>query len=792
MVKHYLTVAWRTFSRSKAYSLINLFGLTLGISCSSLIFLFVYDELTFDHHHQQIENIYRLNGGWRSMHDNTSQMYTTVGYNEGEILKRDFPEVDEVVRIRRAWDARIEKPQSDEYFTEFVLLTEPNIFNVFDIPFISGDPKTCLADHNSILITEKSAMKYFGSTDVLGKTLRWLGQDTTELKVTGVIKDYPRNTHLKFDFLVALKPPTNIREQWFEYGYYTFFTLQPNIGIEKVESRIQHFTKNDVQDVEKEIGFIAEQSIIPFADIHLHSDLQGELEANFKASYVYTFLIVGIFIMVMACINFMNLSTARSMTRAKEIGVRKVIGAIKFQLIRQFLGEAFVMTFVSAAISLVIVYLALPFVNDFTGKELSFINQSHYWYMLGAAVVIITLLAGFYPAFLLSAFRPIDTLKGSFKTSNQGIFLRKTLVIFQFTISIALIAGLLIIWSHISFMQNKELGFTKDQIMTVNGATPVMREQLLAVAGIESVSFSNRVPGYSLGGRTLIKGWNKSDPQVVIGQVVVDYDFIDLYELELKAGRGFSREIPSDENEAFLVNEAGMNLLGFNNAEDAIGQELWLDGDWGGKKGRIVGVIKDFHFRGVNATIEPFSMFLHPSATRFLSIKISSDKLQQVIAQVEEIFKKNVEGRAFQYSFIDQEFGKQYQAEEKFMTVFTVFSSLAIAIACLGLYGLASFMAEQRKKEVGVRKVLGASVANILSLLSGDFIKLVCIAFVVAVPLSYYGMEKWLDTFPYKEEINLLIFLFTGIAMLIMTMLVISYRAISAARMNPVKTLRSE
>ena len=791
MINHYLTVALRTFSRSKGYSFINLFGLTLGVACSILIFLFVYDELTYDHNHSKIESIYRLNGGWRSVNDGTSQMYASVGFNEGEVLKRDFTEIDKVVRFRRFWDARIQKEEAEDFFLEYVYATEPLIFQVFDLPFLHGDPTTSLNDNNSIVITEKTALKYFGKTDVLGQNLRWLANDTVDFKVTGVMQNLPENTHLKFDFLTRLKEPTNLRDQWFEYGYFTFFTLHPNVDPSAIQSRIRYFTKKDVQDVEKEIGFVAEHEIIALKDIHLHGSVVGELETNSKAAYVYTFFIVGIFILGMACINFMNLATARSMMRAKEIGVRKVIGAVKVQLIRQFLGEAFLMTLMATMLALTLVYALLPLLNDFTGKHLTFLDQSQFWLMLAVVIVLVTFLAGFYPAFYLSAFKPVETLKGAFKRSDRGIILRKGLVVVQFTISIALIAGMLIIWNHISFMRNKDLGFSKDQVLVVNGAKPVMKEQLLSTAGIERVSFSNRVPGNSVGGRTIIKGWDKTDPQVVLGQLAVDHEFIDLYDLKILAGRAFDRKFPSDETEAFLINESAMRLLGYNKPEEVIGQKLWLE-DWGGRKGTVIGVLKDFHFIGVNEAIEPFSMFLHPNATRFMSVKVSSDNLQEVIQKVETIFTANVPDRPFQYSFLDQEFDKQYKAEERFMTVFSVFAALAIVIACLGLYGLANFLTEQRTKEVGVRKVLGASVSNILGLLTKDFLILVGVAFALSVPISYLGMEQWLNAFPYRENISPVLFVITGLSVFVITIVVISYQAIATATSNPVRSLRSE
>ncbi|HYG04444.1 MAG TPA: ABC transporter permease [Chryseosolibacter sp.] len=789
MLSHYFTVVLRVFRKSKVYSIINIFGLTLGITCSSIIFLFVYDELTYDNNHSRVNDIYRLHGGWRSVNDNTSQMYASIGYNEGEVLKRDFPQVDEVVRFRRTWETRIEKPGTDEQFLEFIYQAEPHIFNIFSLDLIAGSEQTALADEKSLVVTERTALKYFNTTDVLGKSLRWLGHDTVDFKITGVMRDHPDNTHLKIDLLTRMKLPDDLRAEWFEYRFYTYFTLHNNADLAAVETKIKHFTKKDVEDVEKEIGFVAEHAIMPMNKIHLYSDLPAELETNAKASYVYIFLVVGIFTIVMACINFMNLATARSMMRAKEIGIRKVVGALRKQLVRQFLGEALLMTLLAATFSFVVIYTVLPYVNDFVGKRLT-VYQPEFWTILVALVLLVTMLAGFYPAFFLSSFRPIDTLKGPFKFSNSGAVLRKGLVVFQFTVSIALVAGMLIIWNHIQFMRDKDLGFTNKEVLLVTNANPSIKEQVSSFAGVQATTISNRVPGNSVGGRTIIKGWNKSDPQVVIGQLAVDYDYVDLYELEIIAGRNFNKDIPTDEKEAFIVNEAGMRLLGFQNPEEAIGQQLWLE-DWGDRKGVVVGVLKDFHFIGVNASIEPFAMFVHSGPNRSLSVKMSGNP-QPVIQQIEALYKEQFPGRPFQYSFLDEQFDSQYKGEERFMTIFSLFATLAVVIASLGLYGLATFITEQRTKEVCVRKILGASLNNILSLLTQDFVRLILVAYLIAIPIAYYGMSRWLSAFPYHEEISPLLLIVTGLSVLVLTMLVISYRAIRVALTNPSKTLRLE
>jgi putative ABC transport system permease protein len=791
MITHYFTIALRALSKSKSYSLLNVLGLTLGITCTLTIFLYVHDELTYDHNHANIDEIYRLNSGWRSTTDGSSNMYPTAGYVVGEVLQKDFPEIDQLLRIRRLWDMRIEKPGTDEYLLEYVYLADSNIFKVFTLPFIAGNPENALADHNSIVITRKTALKYFNRLDVLGETLRWRAQDTVDLKITGVMEDYPDNTHLKIDLLTKLDPPVDMRAEWFEYRYLTYFTLKPNADIKGMEAKIKSFTKGYADDIEKEIGFTQEHEIIPFAKIHLYSKLPGEMETSSNATYVYIFLVVGVFILVMACINFMNLSTARSMKRAKEIGIRKVVGAVKSQLIRQFLGEAFLMTVIAAILSVGAVHLLLPMVNEYSGKHLNIFYSQEFWIMTATVVILVTLMAGGYPSFFLSAFKPAETLKGTFRTSERGSFLRKGLVIFQFCISIGLIAGTLIIWEHLQFLREKELGFNKERVLTLTGASKEMKNQLMTISGITHTSFSNRVPGLSVGGRTIINGWDKTDQQVVLGQLAVDHDFIDLYDLQLLEGRNFSRDSPSDLKEAFIVNEAALRPLGIKNAREAIGHELWLE-DWGGRKGRIIGVLKDFHFIGVNENIEPFTMFLHDGASRHLSVKISSADLQGVIRQIESVFQASVPGRAFEYSFVEDAFDKQYQSEDRFMTIFSFFAVIAIIIGCLGLYGLAMFMAEQRTKEVGVRKVMGASAQSILLLLTSDFLKLIALSFVLAIPIAYWGMEKWLSTFPYREKIHPILFVTTGVTVLFISMLTVGYQALKAASSNPVKTLRMD
>jgi putative ABC transport system permease protein len=734
-----------------------------------------------------------LNTGWLSHHDGSTSTYATAGYTPGELLRTDFPEVQEVTRLRTLYEMRFQQPGHDEFIVENVYATDTSVFNLFTFHFIEGNAKTALPDRNSIVLSRKAAMKYFNRTDVLNEIMRWYGPDTVDFKVTGVVEDYPDNTHLRFDLMVKLAPPAEPSQEWFEFPYMTFFTVHPQTNIASLEDKFRKHSKQHVSSIENEIGFEHLISFTRFDQIRLHSHMVGE--NNPQASQIYLFLSIGLFVLMMACINFINLSTARSVRRSKEIGIRKVTGAVKSQLIRQFIGEAFVLTMLSVVLAVTIVYLLLPVLNSFAGKNLQVLSNVFFWELIALIVVTVTLLAGAYPAFVLASFRPAETLKNNLRGTGSGSFLRKSLVVFQFGISVSLIAGTLIAMSHLRYLRSKSLGFDKEHVVVVVGANKNTREQLLNIPGVTKTSLSNRVPGGRVGGRTIINGWDKSDPLIVLGQLVVDYDYIDLYGLEVVAGRAFSRDIPSDETEAFMINEDAAMKLGYESPEAAIGGKLWLDGDWGGKKGTIIGVLKDFHFNAANAPIEPFSMFMNPGATRFLSIKLdkaATANLPDMISRIEETYRATVPNRPFNYSFLDEDFDRLYRAEDRFMTIFSIFASVGILIGCLGLYGLAAFMAEQRTKEVGIRKVLGATGGTILVLLTYDFMKLVWISFVIALPVAYFGMNKWLESYPYREEINPLIFVLTGIAVIGIAAISVGYQAMRASQTNPVQSLRAQ
>jgi putative ABC transport system permease protein len=797
MIRHYLLIAFRSFNKNKAYSLLNTFGLALGVTCALIIFLYVHDELTYDRHHENGENIYRLNAAYHLPNNGGFEQYAAAGPMVGEVVAKDFPEVEQVVRLRRMPDVVVAKPDTDERSYELFFAADSNVFKVFTLPFVLGNPEQALLDINTVVLTQSMARKYFNREDVVGERLR-LPEDSIDLKITGVMQDYPVNTHLKFDFVISLETYRTARhvfmQNWWNYSFQTYLQLVPQAHVAGLEEKVKFISRQYIKDQEDGSGYRQEYSLTHFPKIHLYSNLRTEIEPNAKASYVYIFLVIGIFVLVIACINFMNLATARSAMRAKEIGLRKVAGALRPQLVGQFLGEAFMMTLLAVTVAVIALLLLLPGVNEFSGKNLTLFSGSFFWLALAGITLFVALLAGTYPAIFLSAFRPVETLKGNFRNSAKGNGLRKALVVFQFSISIFLIAGTLIVMNHLGYIRAIDLGFIKERIVFIpthlmpNAARDykIVKDEFLKISGVESATLSSRVPGKELGNNVVRLGWDEGAAWSDMRFLAVDPDFVETYHLELVEGRSFNEDFPSDENEAFLVNEAGVRRLGFASAKEAIGQKL----KWQDRNGYVVGVLKDFHFMSANVAIEPFLMVMNkPWSVGYLSVKLSSENLIDKIGQMKEVFQKILPGRIFEYTFLDADFDKQYKSEDGFMTLVSFFAVIAILIACLGLYGLALFMAELRYKEVGIRKVLGASENSLLVLLTSDFLKLVAIAFVVASPVAYWALDQWLNTFPYREKINPLVMGAAGLSALIIALLTVSYQAVKASRVNPVKSI---
>lgn len=801
MLRNYFKIAIRSFQKHKAYAILNVLGLTIGITSALMIFLFVYDELTYDLNHLKYPQIYRLNAVYHLPNNGGLEQYATPGPVVGEMLAKDFPEIVQAVRIRRLADKVIEMPVTHDPVYQTIFAADSNIFKLFTFQFLAGDPDKALLDPQSLVITRKMAMKYFNRVDVVGENL-FFPEDTLNFKIAGVVEDYPANTHLKFDLITSFEtlPALGFRlDSWWNYSFYTYLELPPNAEVNALLEKIKYISRKYIADQEDGSGYKQEYGLINLKDIHLYSNLRNEMEPNSRAAYAYIFLLVGMFIVVIACINFMNLATARSAMRAKEVGVRKVSGAFRSQLVAQFLSESVIMVIIATSLSIGLVILLLPQLNSFTGKSLTLFlfKNPVLWAMLCSMVILVGIMAGSYPSFFLSAIKPSETLKGNFKTSTRGTLLRKTLVVFQFTISIVLISGTIIVYRHLTFLRSINLGFEKEQTVIIPTRSvahadrdyKVLKDELDRSAGIMATSLSYRIPGKEMGNNVVRLGWDEKAAWSDMRFLTVDYDFMRLYNLEMVAGRSFDKNFPADENEAFILNEAGMRRLGWNNPQEAIGQKL----RWQNRNGYVIGVVKDFYYMSANVAVEPFIIVMNTDwSVGYLSIKLETGDPEGALRTIRSKFSEVLPNKIFEYYFLDDEFDQQYKAEDRFMSVFTFFASIAIFIACLGLYGLAMFTAEQKFKEIGIRKVLGASSVSLVFLQVKQFIQLVLIAFLVSVPLAYLAMDKWLQGFPLRENIHPSIFIISGLVSLIISWLTVSYQSIKAARINPVESIMHE
>lgn len=805
MLRNYLIIAWRNLLKKKAYSFINIFGLGLGMACCFLIFMFVQDELSYDTYHEKGDRIYRVTHGSLPSEDQpenagANPFWVWNNAPVGPALQSYFPEVDKIVQFSGSSDILLTDGENS-YQEEGVFFMDSTAFDVFSWKVVKGDPKNALTAPYSMVITESTAKRYFGNDDPIGKTMK--GSESPgrsnagDYTITAVIEDIPANSHFKFNMLLSLSTFRFSRPQVFDYwGYadfYTYFLVNENFDLAAFEQKIPDFLAARQDDPLYTIR------VEPLKDFYLRTDADRQPGETGSLSNIYVFSVIGIFILLIAMINFMNLSTARSMERAKEVGIRKSVGAGRKHLVFQFLGESIIIVFLAMIASVIFVTLAMPLMNSITGKELEltrFMSWKTILTLLGVLFVV-GILAGSYPAFVLSGFRPVQILKGISVANNSGVSLRKGLVIFQFSLSIILIAGTIIVYNQMNHLLDKDMGFDKEQMLVldynydqiVNSRSSALKSELESNSAIISAAFSRSVPGgYFPNAGTEIEnpdGEMKTDGQAIFQ---VGIDFIDHFDMEVVAGRSYSRDFPSDSTSALIVNEAAARQYGYANPADIVGKKF----DQWGRKGEVIGVVKDFNFISLHRTIEPLTLPFEAFASRFLSLKVKSDNLQKTIAEVEEVWQRIAPHRPFLYSFLDEDFNKQYQADFKFRQIFTTFSVLAILIASLGLFGLATYTAEIRTKEIGIRKVLGAEVSGIVTLLSKDFIKLVLMAIVLATPVTWYAMNKWLEGFAYKVEISWWVYLLAGMVAVIVALATISSQALRAAMLNPVRSLKSE
>ncbi len=813
MIKNYFKVAFRNLWKSKGYSAINIFGLAIGLATCLLITLYVTNELSYDRYTKNADRIYRISsdirfGGGDLHMAQTSDMM-------GQLLKKDYPQVEEYTRLfANDGDKLIKK--GNEFISEpHVVNADSTFFNVFTLPAIEGDTKTALNEPNTVVITESTARKYFGAVNVMGKTVEVKnGETTVPYKVTAIIKDIPHNSHFNFDFLFSMK---NVDYQWGQltsHNFHTYLLLKPGTDYKAFEKNfdqyiekyvipyVQQFIKISSIDELKKSGNKLEYSLMPLTDIHLHSDFSYEITPSGNVQYVYIFSAVALFILILACINFMNLSTARSAKRAKEVGIRKVLGTERKTLIAQFLVESTITAFISLIIAIAIAYFVLPLFNDVAAKSLSVTDlmSKQILPFLILLPFVVGLLAGIYPALFLSKFKPIVVLKGNANTGFKKSNLRNVLVIFQFATSIMLIIGTIIVYSQLQYIQTKQLGFNKDQVLIIDGAyalnknVQAFKNEVLAMQGVSSGTISSYLPvtNSSRSDNTYSKEAVMDTKNGIDMQTWrVDYDYIKTMGMEIVQGRNFSKDYGADSN-AILITQTTAKMLGYT---DPVGKMIYapsnVDGDNALYPKQVIGVIKDFHFESLRQKLGPLCMRLG-SSNGLASFKVSSANAKNLVAQIGSKWKTLAPGMPFSYRFMSDSFDDMYRSEQRAGTVAMVFAILAILIGCLGLFGLVTYMAEQRNKEIGIRKVLGASVSNVVTLLSKDFLLLVIIASVLAFPVAWWAMNKWLQDFEYRVNISVWVFLIAGMAALLIALITVSFQAIKAAIANPVKSLRTE
>ncbi|MCF0061028.1 ABC transporter permease [Dyadobacter chenwenxiniae] len=793
MFRNYFKIAIRNLWKHKVFSFINIMGLTVGMSACFLIFLYVNFELSYDAFNTKADRIYRLVTDIKTPSETINAGITSWAFAPS--IKSDFPEVEAFTRV--SGGSFLVRKGDIKFQEEKTVFADSTLFQVFDFKLIKGDPKTALKDQLSIVFTEKAAKKYFGDADPVGQTLLLSGEGLPA-KVTGVMKDIPENSQIKGDMFVSMTTMTQrfnkgLDDQWGNFGATTYLLLAPGTAKAALENKFPAFLERRAGKTMKESQMYYKLFLEPLRDVYLKST--RDVAESGSMNNVYVFSVVAIFILLIACINFVNLTTARSVERAKEVGIRKVVGAPKMLVARQFISESILLCLIAFVFAVVLSTALIPLFNNLSGKVISTGILDNLPFVAGMflAAILIGILAGIYPALVLSSFEPVVVLKGRFTTSVKGILLRKSLVTIQFAISIALIIATIVVYIQMDFMRNRDLGFSKDQMMIVNSQgdpkKDAFKQSLADITGVKSTAASSSVPGSGNPGAYSEIENKSGDLQIAnLDLYFVDFDYIPQFGLKMAAGRPFSRDFGTDTTQAMVMNEAAVKLFGYSSPEEAIGRRFK---QWG-REGKIVGVVKDFHFRSLQERIKPLTMRIEPGGSELVSIKIDGGNIKEAVAAVEQKWKTIMPNRPFSYYFMDEFFDRQYRSEERFEKLFFNFAILAIFISCLGLLGLASYSTMQRTKEIGVRKVMGASTGSIVGLLSKDFLKLVLIAFVIASPIAYYGMYRWLENFAYKTDIYWWIFAIAAFLSAAIAFATVSFQSIRAALMNPVKSLRSE
>ncbi len=814
MLRSFLQVAIRNFAKRKGYSLLNLLGLTIGITCCLLVFKYVAFERSYDNFHPSADQIFRVQEtDYQS--GRFEAKWATTSPAVGPTLQKEMPEVEKSCRLYNVGTQLVNPLNNTRFIEEKSYAADSSVLTMFSLPLIKGNPATALNGIYKVILSEATAFKYFGNDDPIGKTLVYESNGHRQpLEVTGVFKSLPPNSHLILDVLISYptlkyysgaydKTQDYTQTAWSWNDFYTYIRLKPSTDPKAFETKLQEFENRHYNSLpeHKANNDYNTLQLFPLTDIHLYSHYGEEAEANGDGSSVNFIFMIAFFIAGIAWINYINLATARSLERAREVGVRKVLGALRTDLIRQFLVESILLNSLALILAVIATWLVNPLFNRLTGRAIETMPVT-YVQIFAALFITGTFLSGVYPAFVLSRYHPVAVLKGLFKNTAGGQFLRKTLIIGQFTASILLIAGTIIVYNQVHFMRSRDLGVNINQTLVVNGVNsmkdstyntvfPAFRQDILHLKDVQGITGSSDVPGTEI---TWSTDWQRlrSNPKknYTLRHLGVDYDYFNNYGLKLIAGRQFSKDFATDKK-GVILNESAIRELGYAKPEDAIGEPLH-----GGQSSidtvHVIGVAADFHQEGLAKAIVPLAILLRLPTPNFYSIRINSENTHKTVEAIKTAWQRNFPGDPFRYFFLDEHFNKQYAENERFGTVFGLFATLAIIIACLGLLGLSAYNVLQRTKEIGIRKVLGASVRNLLFVLSRDFLLLVAIAFLIAVPITWWAMNSWLQEFAYRIHIGWTTYAIAGILAFGIALITVGLQAFKATLANPVKSLRTE
>lgn len=808
MVSNYFKIVLRNTKKHPLYVLINIFGLAIGMAVSILILLFVQHELSYDRYHDKADRIVRVSRAWYNQDGEVSLHLGHAAPPFGPLIKSDFG--DDVENVVRFFNFNpLIKYKQEAFVEERFFFADPEVFDVFSWQLLEGNAKDLGEFSDAIFLTESMAKKYFGNENPIGKflELELVGQKSP-FQVRGLMADTPDNSHFQVDFLASMRPVNDFyggEEQMMQnFGsnnFSTYLLLAKGVDIKEFEAKLPELIDRHMG--ENQAGVAASKGtrlqLWPITDIHLHSNLDSEIEPNGNIDYVYTYLAVALFILLIACINFMNLSTARSSLRSMEVGLRKVMGADRSGLVKQFMGESFIMALIALFFAVVLVYIFLPVFTDFTEKKLSLNLIQHPEYLIGllGLAILVGLISGSYPALFLSGFSPSRVLKGVFKAGAGHKQFRSVLVTGQFAISVMLIVAVLVVINQLDFMHSKDLGFKKEDLVVLPASQSITQNYLIVKdrlenhPGIQEISISSRVPSGRLldsqGASAEVNG-ELSQVNVRIADIHVAHNFVQTYGIPIVAGRNFDFLQATDSTEGFVLNEAAVRAIGWASPEEAVGKQF----NYGGRNGYVTGVMKDFHFESLHQPIVPIVFMISVDRSNLVSIKIDADKKEETMAYLREEWQQLRPDYPFDPLFVDEGFNRQYEAENIVKTIFTFFAGLAVLISILGLLGLTTFETEQRTREIGIRKVMGAETFNIVTLLGKDFMKLVLFGFLIAVPISWYGMSQWLEDFAFKINISWQVFLVAGLVAGLIAAVTVSGQAVKAALANPVKSIKNE